>query len=325
MDGGLAQCRNRDTANGGASPNPSQPAVLAIGPSASTSAGPRAARVDPNDYDTKTVAKLIAARRLAPFYEGQFDERGGSTSHRTGHHSSRASVLTSGSVRRNAGESWSSPSVSLGKLKKTTKRGAADVVDQKWLSTGLAECPICLLWYPKNVNFTKCCKKPICTLCFVSMRRPVKVDKLICCPFCRSVNFAVVYRTPEAILSKAPLPKKAVVCELIRPPRMLVRQVPRPTYYRYGPAGGPQASPTFARPSAARQPNGRFQFYPVPATSSRSPMYPARVMQPAPRHPPIGQPRPSVQPQQRQLSAQEVASYEQQALNRAIRLSMLEY
>ncbi|KAG0677152.1 SNF1-interacting protein, partial [Pichia californica] len=33
------------------------------------------------------------------------------------------------------------------------------------------ECPICFLFYPKILNTTRCCVQPICTECFVQMKR----------------------------------------------------------------------------------------------------------------------------------------------------------
>lgn len=33
------------------------------------------------------------------------------------------------------------------------------------------ECPICFLWYPENINYCRCCHQPICTECFVEIKR----------------------------------------------------------------------------------------------------------------------------------------------------------
>lgn len=35
-----------------------------------------------------------------------------------------------------------------------------------------SECPICFLYYPKYLNLTRCCAQPICTECFVQIKRP---------------------------------------------------------------------------------------------------------------------------------------------------------
>lgn len=34
-----------------------------------------------------------------------------------------------------------------------------------------AECPICFMNYPKNMNWTRCCEQEICTECFVHIKR----------------------------------------------------------------------------------------------------------------------------------------------------------
>jgi hypothetical protein len=33
------------------------------------------------------------------------------------------------------------------------------------------ECPICFLYYPKYVNYTRCCSQPICSECFLQIKR----------------------------------------------------------------------------------------------------------------------------------------------------------
>lgn len=39
------------------------------------------------------------------------------------------------------------------------------------LYRGASECPICFLFYPRYLNFTRCCGQPICTECFVQIKR----------------------------------------------------------------------------------------------------------------------------------------------------------
>ncbi|CDK28940.1 unnamed protein product [Kuraishia capsulata CBS 1993] len=78
-----------------------------------------------------------------------------------------------------------------------------------------AECPICFLYYPQNLNLSRCCVQPICTECFVQMRRqdphpphdeqgvPVPEDQIsnpedlisepVKCPFCAMPDFGVTY------------------------------------------------------------------------------------------------------------------------------------
>lgn len=96
-------------------------------------------RAESNEYDPVLVGKLIATKKLAPFYEGKFDEKGDGRSV-GGTRSDRASVMTSESRRRAASQSRQV------QQKKPSKKGKSpSVVDQSWLNTSLLECPICLL------------------------------------------------------------------------------------------------------------------------------------------------------------------------------------
>lgn len=96
-------------------------------------------RAESNEYDPVLVGKLIEAKKLAPFYEGKFDEKGDVRSV-GGTRSDRASIMTSESRRRAASQSR------LAQQKKPSKKvKGRSLVDQSWLSTQLMECPICLL------------------------------------------------------------------------------------------------------------------------------------------------------------------------------------
>lgn len=80
------------------------------------------------------------------------------------------------------------------------------------------ECPICFLYFPQPLNYSICCSQPICTECFVQIRRadphfphdendPTKLNTTdedkdpslltsepISCPYCATPNFAVSYK-----------------------------------------------------------------------------------------------------------------------------------
>mmetsp|Transcript_5259 Transcript_5259/g.11696 ORF Transcript_5259/g.11696 Transcript_5259/m.11696 type:complete len:156 (-) Transcript_5259:19-486(-) len=58
------------------------------------------------------------------------------------------------------------------------------------LGEGLEECPICMLFYP-SVNRTRCCKKPVCTECFLQFKS--EGGKPPSCPFCNEPSLAVIY------------------------------------------------------------------------------------------------------------------------------------
>lgn len=95
---------------------------------------------DPNAHDPKTVGKLIANRKLAPFYEGKFDEPKDSVSGRLSRVSSRnRRSVESG---RSGGYARSNVNAKPKQAKASDKQSS---VDKKWLTSGLLECPICLM------------------------------------------------------------------------------------------------------------------------------------------------------------------------------------
>ncbi|KAL1405524.1 SNF1-interacting protein [Vanrija albida] len=67
---------------------------------------------------------------------------------------------------------------------------------------GAVECPICFLSYPPNINTSRCCEQPLCTECFVQMKRSeATVTHLesdsACCPYCMEPDFGVIYERPS--------------------------------------------------------------------------------------------------------------------------------
>ncbi|KAL2265950.1 hypothetical protein VTJ83DRAFT_5302 [Remersonia thermophila] len=80
------------------------------------------------------------------------------------------------------------------------------------------ECPICFLTYPPYLNHTRCCDQPICSECFVQIKRPdphfpeghnendpnhnpeeqagLLVSEPACCPYCTQPDFGVIYEPP---------------------------------------------------------------------------------------------------------------------------------
>ncbi|KAJ5628330.1 hypothetical protein N7490_010558 [Penicillium lividum] len=86
-----------------------------------------------------------------------------------------------------------------------------------------SECPICFLYYPPYLNRTRCCDQPICSECFVQIKRPEPhppehgepeanppstegpraeeaesqlVSEPSACPFCVQPEFGVTYAMP---------------------------------------------------------------------------------------------------------------------------------
>lgn len=89
-----------------------------------------------------------------------------------------------------------------------------------YLYADACECPICFLYFPRNLNYSRCCRQPICTECFVQIKRldphpprddhsnttasATDADKIpqtliseyANCPYCAMSNFGVTYDHP---------------------------------------------------------------------------------------------------------------------------------
>ncbi|TPX46636.1 hypothetical protein SeMB42_g02313 [Synchytrium endobioticum] len=68
------------------------------------------------------------------------------------------------------------------------------------LYAGAIECPICFLYYPKTINYTRCCEKPLCTECFLQIRRPETNFEPATCPYCVEPHFGIVYKPPSSYI-----------------------------------------------------------------------------------------------------------------------------
>ncbi|KAJ1986671.1 SNF1-interacting protein [Coemansia spiralis] len=88
---------------------------------------------------------------------------------------------------------------SLSDISQTTSMSTAACADAcRRLMRRYIECPICFLYYPKNINYTRCCHKPICTECFVQIKRKIEDDHVESthCPYCVEPNLGIVYYPP---------------------------------------------------------------------------------------------------------------------------------
>lgn len=92
---------------------------------------------------------------------------------------------------------------------------------EAYLYKDASECPICFLYYPPYLNRTRCCDQPICSECFVQIKRPdphppehhddpdnptpapppeeegLLVSEPSACPFCVTPEFGVTYEAPS--------------------------------------------------------------------------------------------------------------------------------
>lgn len=79
-----------------------------------------------------------------------------------------------------------------------------------------SECPICFLYFPPYLNVSRCCGQPICSECFVQIKRldphpphddmsnenkaelpHTLISEYANCPFCAMPNFGVTYDHPK--------------------------------------------------------------------------------------------------------------------------------
>ncbi|KAI9659992.1 MAG: SNF1-interacting protein [Bathelium mastoideum] len=93
---------------------------------------------------------------------------------------------------------------------------------EAYLYKDATECPICFLYYPPYLNRTRCCDQPICSECFVQIKRPDPhppehhdpsnpdissdaqnpeeegqlVSEPASCPFCVQPEFGITYEPP---------------------------------------------------------------------------------------------------------------------------------
>ncbi|CCH43524.1 hypothetical protein BN7_3075 [Wickerhamomyces ciferrii] len=101
---------------------------------------------------------------------------------------------------------------------KSTSKQASSKDLKLILYRNVAECPICFLYYPKWLNYSRCCVQPICTECFVQIKRldphfphdndeedvedkakndpNLLISEPACCPYCATANFGVTYTPP---------------------------------------------------------------------------------------------------------------------------------
>ncbi|KAI9222297.1 hypothetical protein BC828DRAFT_414128 [Blastocladiella britannica] len=160
-------------------------------------------------YDEHVVRDLIRARRLAPFYAGLDDVD-----------EDQVRSLAAAADRRELEEdnlplsSSTQPGVTPVDAAKAAERAVQNAM--RWIATvgGAVECPICFLYYPSNINHSACCKMPICSECFVQIKRPDATCHADC-PYCAVPGFAITYAPPAAAV---PLPPALPPTTLPTPP-----------------------------------------------------------------------------------------------------------
>ncbi|KAI8998810.1 hypothetical protein BD414DRAFT_476149 [Trametes punicea] len=159
---------------------------------------PQGIYTGPRDWNQAVVSQLIIERKLAPFYrpledyDESWDDEQILAARKEppdveGGESSRAESISSTATRGHQKR----PSAA----KEPTRHPEAAIY------RGAVECPICFLYYPPNINRSRCCDQAICTECFVQIKRadPTTthlVSEPASCPYCVQENFGVVYTPP---------------------------------------------------------------------------------------------------------------------------------
>ncbi|KAF8061538.1 hypothetical protein FPV67DRAFT_1704101 [Lyophyllum atratum] len=164
---------------------------------------PQGVYTGPRDWNQAVVTQLICARRLAPFYrpledyEETWDDDQILASRKelpAPDQDTNETITRIEAPLAQSNTSKSTHSKRPGALKEPSKPEAA-------VYRGAVECPICFLYYPPNINHSRCCDQAICTECFVQIKRSEPttthlVSEPAACPYCVQDNFGVVYTPP---------------------------------------------------------------------------------------------------------------------------------
>ncbi|KAI9289783.1 hypothetical protein BC943DRAFT_356729 [Umbelopsis sp. AD052] len=171
------------------------------------------------DYDYPSVRQLILQRRLAPFYEGQQDIDCPSQPVSTNDAmSSQSNTLSRTTSKTHTATIISPRSIlpTVSKYRHHRKNSLPPPPAAKYENA--VECPICFLFYPANINYTRCCHQPICSECFVHIRQPADSPMATAnCPYCVEPNFGIVYHPPNLALQNTDADQGIVTVDLIRP------------------------------------------------------------------------------------------------------------
>ncbi|SCV68986.1 BQ2448_2006 [Microbotryum intermedium] len=190
------------------------------------------------DYSRPVVHRLILERRLAPFHLGLDDYEDEWTVERIlealdeaelqaarklhdAHASAVEAVIEAeatmqttplGSTRKSKDSQLAVAHATIHRerlaelIKHCERRAAANRPHREAARHDLAkqylskavECPICFLYYPPPMVHTRCCDQPICTECFVQIKRAEPTTTHLesepaACPFCMEPNFGCIY------------------------------------------------------------------------------------------------------------------------------------
>lgn len=186
-----------------------------------------------HDYSKTVVTTLIMEARLAPFYRGLEDYDEDYTEESIGklltelrekdfEEGVSNSVVEAMKAEREPASGIGSVTKKIGIHKNRENRVEEEKAErdkrERRAYIGAVECPICFLVrapnltmrmakahaqnYPSNINTSRCCQQPICTECFVQIKRGEATlthleSEPACCPFCVETDFGVIYERPN--------------------------------------------------------------------------------------------------------------------------------
>nr|ODN99686.1 zf-C3HC4 type zinc finger protein [Cryptococcus depauperatus CBS 7855] len=171
-----------------------------------------------HDYSKSAATRLILDGKLAPFYRGLEDYEEDWTEEDIGRildeireKDYAEGVANSFTVRlKEEREGGPNLTKKIGMHKQKDSRREEENVErerrERRAYKDAIECPICFLNYPPNINTSRCCQQPVCTECFVQIKRSEPTlthiqSEPACCPFCVETDFGVIYERPLSPLS----------------------------------------------------------------------------------------------------------------------------
>ncbi|KAI5123308.1 hypothetical protein M0805_009329 [Coniferiporia weirii] len=168
---------------------------------------PQGVYTGPRDWNQQVVSQLIVERRLAPFYrpleeyDESWDDEQILAARKEPPEDATAPESTSRADGGGGGVS-ASRSNSMNTARRPGSLKEPSRVPEAMVYRDAVECPICFLYYPPNINHSRCCDQAICTECFVQIKRSEPttthlVSEPAACPYCVQENFGVTYVPPS--------------------------------------------------------------------------------------------------------------------------------
>ncbi|KZT03487.1 uncharacterized protein LAESUDRAFT_659458 [Laetiporus sulphureus 93-53] len=155
------------------------------------------------DWNQAIVTQLICERKLAPFYRPLEDYDESWDDEQILSHRKEPPPDAEGQAESSGGISRTDTSSSRAHKRGHASSNSKEVIrhPEAAIYRGAVECPICFLYYPPNINHSRCCDQTICTECFVQIKRAEPnpthlISEPAACPYCVRENFGVVYTPP---------------------------------------------------------------------------------------------------------------------------------